>query len=153
SKIFYTDIFNGCGYAPILVENYIGKETIFFLKLKNDTLFQIGSMNESPNEVAMSLTYYNKIKFSTDTKEWTEWFFRSSQNNDLFYLLNDNIDFDETPFSQALQFVYFDTSQRNWYYEKLKSIGELNYNNQGIIKFLLKYKDKRLVEIMKGFMM
>lgn len=151
-KIFYTDIFNGCGYAPILVENFLERETIFFLKFKNDTLFQIGSMNESPKEVANSLTDYNKIKSSGNTKEWTDWFFKSSQNNDLLYLLNDNTDFHETPLTQVLQFVQLDTNQRNWYYEKLKSMGEFNYDNEGIVTMLLKYKDKRLIDIMKSFM-
>jgi hypothetical protein len=151
-EIFYTDIFNGCGYAPILVENYLDRETIFFLKFKNDTLFQIGSMNESPNEVGNSLTNYDKIKSSSDTTEWTDWFFKSSQNKDLLYLLNDNVDFHEIPLIQALKFVRLDANQRRWYYEELESMGEFNYDNEGLITMLLKYKDKRLIDIMKSFM-
>lgn len=77
--IYFKDIFNGCGYAPLLKENYLSKETLIFAKIRNDSIFQIESMNESPRAIGNSILNYNKISSSLTSNKITNWFFEGAK--------------------------------------------------------------------------
>jgi hypothetical protein len=151
TKIFYKDIFNGCGYAPVLYENVESQKTIIFGKIKNDSIFQIGSMNESPIEIAKALTEFDKIKSDINSKNFTNWFCQTAKNKDLFELLNKNITFEQEPIYSKLNLLKFSTEQRNELYDVIESFERYDYDNEGIISILVKYKDQRLKSILKDF--
>lgn len=151
TKIYYKDIFNGCGYAPVLYENLESQKTIIFGKIKNDSIFQIGSMNESPIEIAKALTQFDKIKSDINSKNFTNWFFQNAKNKDLFELLNNNITFEQEPIYSKLNLLKFSTEQRNELYDVIESFDRYDYDNEGIISILVKYKDQRLKSILKDF--
>jgi hypothetical protein len=98
--VYYKDIFNGCGYAPILIDNFSNRETLIFAIVRNDNIFQIESMNESPKDIANAILEYNKLGSSVSSKKMT-----------------------------------------NWFYKKLLSFDNYDYDNEGIISILAKYKD------------
>ena len=150
--VYFKDIFNGCGYAPILKENYLSKETLIFAKIRNDSIFQIGSMNESPRDIGNSILNYNKISSSLTSIKMTNWFFESAKNNDLFYLLNSLISFEKFPLFNKVDSINFSIEQRNLLYNKLLSFDEYNYDNEGIISILAKYKDETYKRILKGYL-
>jgi hypothetical protein len=150
-KIYYNDIFNGCGYAPILVENILAKETLIFANIKNDSIFQIGSMNESAAEIANAIKKFEQLNDNLKSNDYTHWFYESIQNEALFDLLNHNISFNENPLAAYLDSLKFSSTQRIWLYNKIVTFNEYNYDNEGIIKLLVKYNDNELREILKGF--
>ena len=82
----------------------------------------------------------------------TNWFFESVKNNDLFYLLNSLISFEESPLFNKVDSINFSIEQRNWLYNKLLSFDEYNYDNEGIISILAKYKDETYKRILKGYL-
>ena len=149
--IYYNDIFNGCGYAPILIENLLDKQTLLFGQIRNDSIFQIGSFNESPSLIAKSLQDLERLKKNPNSNNLTEWFYENLQNNTLFQLLNHNISFKEKPLYNILDSVHFTSMQRNKLYDKIKSFEEYNFDNEGIVSLLTKYNDKKLKEILKNF--
>lgn len=151
TKIYYKDIFNGCGYAPVLYENIESQKTIIFGKMKNDSIFQIGSMNESPIEIAKALTEFDNIKSDINSKKFTNWFCQTAKNKDLFELLNNNITFEQEPIYSKLNLLKFSTLQRNELYDVIESFERYDYDNEGIISILVKYKDQRLKSILKDF--
>lgn len=151
TKIYYKDIFNGCGYAPVLYENVESQKTIIFGKMKNDSIFQMGSMNESPIEIAKALTEFDKIKSDINSKKFTNWFCQTAKNKDLFELLNNNITFEQEPIYSKLNLLKFSTGQRNELYDVIESFERYDYDNEGIISILVKYKDQRLKSILKDF--
>jgi hypothetical protein len=150
--VYFKDIFNGCGYAPILKENYLSKETLIFAKIRNDSIFQIESMNESPRDIGNSILNYTKISSSLTSIKMTNWFFESAKNNDLFYLLNSLISFEKSPLFNKVDSINFSIEQRNWLYTKLLSFDEYNYDNEGVISILAKYKDDTFKRILKGYL-
>jgi len=150
--IYYRDIFNGCGYAPILFENILNKETLIFAELRNDSIFQIESMNESPMNIANSIIEYYNYGPSLTSKQLTDWFFESLKNDDLFQLLNHNISFKQSPIYNSLESINFSVEQRNWIYEKLLSFDKYSYDNEGIISILVKYKDDTYKKLLKNYL-
>lgn len=151
TKIYYKDIFNGCGYAPVLYENVESEKTIVFGKIKNDSIFQIGSMNESSIQIAKALTEYDKIKSDINSGNFTNWFCQTAKNKDLFELLNKNITFEQEPIYSKLNILEFSTEQRNELYDIIDSFERYDYDNKGIVSILVKYKDQRLKTILKEF--
>ncbi|WP_298762010.1 hypothetical protein [uncultured Psychroserpens sp.] len=151
TKIYYKDIFNGCGYAPVLYENVESEKTIIFGKIKNDSIFQIGSMNESPIQIAKALTEFDKIKSDINSANFTNWFCQTAKNKDLFELLNNNITFEQEPIYSKLNMLKFSTEQRNELYDVIDSFERYDYDNEGIVSILVKYKDQRLKTILKEF--
>lgn len=151
TKIYYKDIFNGCGYAPVLYENIKSKKTIIFGKIKNDSIFQIGSMNESPVQIAEALIEFDKIKSDLNKANFTNWFCETSKNKDLFKLLNNNITFEQEPIYSKLNILKFSSEQRNGLYDVIESFERYDFDNEGIISILVKYKDNRLKKIIKEF--
>lgn len=151
TKIYYKDIFNGCGYAPVLYENVESEKTIIFGKIKNDSIFQIGSMNESPIQIAKALTEYDKIKSDINSANFTNWFCQTAKNKDLFELLNNNITFEQEPIYSKLNMLKFSSEQRNELYDVIDSFKRYDYDNEGIVSILVKYKDQRLKTILKEF--
>lgn len=150
-KLYYTDIFNGCGYAPILVENILDKETLIFAKIKNDSIFQIESMNEGVPEITTALKKFDKLIVKLNSENFTAWFYENLQNDALFALLNHNISFREKPLAIYIDSLKFSLTQRNWLYSKIKTYQEYSYENKGIIALLVKYKDNELKDILKTF--
>ena len=150
--IYYKDIFNGCGYAPILIENLSNRETLIFAIVRNDSIFQIESMNESPKDIANAILEYNKIGASANSKKLTNWFYESSKNNDIFNLLNHNIAFQQGQVYKKLDSINFSIEQRNWFYKKLLSFDNYDYDNEGIISILAKYKDEAYKKILKNYL-
>jgi len=150
-KIYYNDIFYGCGYSPILVENILANETLIFAKIKNDSIFQIGSMNEGVAEIVNELKRFEQLSDKLNSKDFTQWFYESLQNEALFNLLNHNISSNANPLATYLDSLKFSSTQRIWLYNKIKTFNEYNYDNKGVIKLLVKYNDKALKEILKSF--
>ncbi len=144
TKIHYKDVFNGCGYAPVLYENVEREKTIIFGKIKNDSIFQIGSMNESPIQIAKALTEFDKIKSDINSTNFRNWFSQTTKNNDLFELLNNNISFEQEPIYSKLNMLKLSTEQRNELYDVIDSFERYDYDNEGIISILIKYKDQKV---------
>lgn len=151
TKIYYKDIFNGCGYAPVLYENVESEKTIIFGKIKNDSIFQIGSMNESPIQIAEALIEFDKIKTNINSENFTIWFCQTAKNKDLFELLNNNITFEQEPIYSKLNMLKLSTEQRFGLYDVIESFERYDYDNEGIVSILVKYKDQRLKTILKDF--
>lgn len=149
-NIYYKDIFNGCGYAPVLTENVLNRKTLIFARLKNDSLFQMESMNESVAEIAAAILKFEQIRGKLTSADITRWCFECLQNDALFDLLNHNINYNDQPLATCLDSITFSAAQRNWLYDKIKVNGEY-INNEGIIKILVKYKDKELKDILKQY--
>lgn len=150
--VYFKDIYNGCGYAPILVENYLSRETLIFARIRNDSIFQIGSMNESPRDIANSILNYNRINSPLTSVKMTTWFFESAKNSDLFKLLNYLISFKEPPVFNKADSINFTNAQRNWLYKKLLSFDGYNYDNEGIVSLLARYKDEEYKKILKAYL-
>lgn len=151
SKIYYRDIFNGCGYAVYLVENEINDRTIIFGKIKNHSIFQIGSMNESPNKIAEVAKEFHRIKSNMTSQSLTQWFYEAAQNRDVLELLNDIISFEKEPLSEFVDQLNFSVQQRNTLYDAIEKYEEYDYDVEGTLSILVKYKDKRLQDIIKKF--
>ncbi len=152
SKIYYQDIFNGCGYAPVLYENKENKKTLIFGKIKNDSIFQIGSMNENPVKIAEVLMAFDKIKSSINSENFTNWFHKTAMNKDLFELLNHSITFEQKPIYNLLNHLNFSVKQRNELYNVIESFDGYGYDNEGIVSILVKYKDERLKDILREYL-
>lgn len=150
--VYFKDIYNGCGYAPIIRQNYLSKGTIIFAKILNDSIFQIGSMNESPGDIANSILNYNGISASLTSVKMTNWFFESAKNKDIFKLLNSLISFKESPVYNKVDSINFTIAQRKWFYKKLLSFGGYDYDNEGIVSILARYKDEEYKRILKGYL-
>jgi hypothetical protein len=150
--IYFEDVFNGCMYAPTLQENYLRQETLIFAKVRNDTIYQIGSMNESPRDIGSSILNYNKIGSSLTSIKITNWFFESAKNNDVFYLLSALINLEKSPLFDIVDSINFSIEQRNELYNKLLSWDENTYNCRGIVSILAKYKDETYKKILKGYL-
>ena len=150
NKIYYTDIFNGCGYAPVLAENILNRKTLIFARIKNDSLFQMESMNESVAEIAEALLKFEQIRDKLSSAAFTQWCFESLQNDALFDLLNHNINYNEQPLATWQDSIRFSYTQRYWIYDHFKADKEF-INYEGIIKLVVKYKDKELKDILKQY--
>ena len=149
-NIYYKDIFNGCGYAPVLTENVLNRKTLIFARIKNDSLFQMESMNESVAEIAEALLKFEQIRDKLSSAAFTQWCFESLQNDALFDLLNHNINYNEQPLATWQDSIRFSYTQRYWIYDHFKADKEF-INYEGIIKLVVKYKDKELKDILKQY--
>lgn len=151
NKIYYKDIFYGCGYSPVLYENKKNVKSIIFGKIKNDSIFQIDSMNESPVQIAEALIEFEKIKLNLNSDNFTKWFCQTAKNKDLFKLLNHNITFEQEPIFSILNVLEFSIEQRNGLYNIIESFERYDFSQKGVVSILLKYKDQRLITILKEF--
>lgn len=150
--IYYRDIYNGCGYAPILKENVLNKETLIFAKIMGDSLFQIESFNESPRDIGNAILKYQKIGSSFSSAEFTNWFFETAKSGEILPLLNSMVSLKQSPLFDKVDSINFSIEQRNWFYNKLESFDDYNYDNAGVISMLSKYKDESFSRILKKYL-
>jgi hypothetical protein len=150
--IYYRDIFNGCGYAPTLTENVLNSETLLFANVRNDSIFQLESMNESPNEIAQAISQYYRLENNNNSKDFTNWFFESSKNNDILNLFNHILSFKEGQLFKKCDSLNFSLDQRNWFYNRLLQFENYDYDNEGIISILTKYKDETYKKLLKSYL-
>lgn len=162
SCFFYRDIYNGCGYAPILVQNHNNDTILLFANIRNDSIFQAGVLNQNASEFSERITDFfeinNEVNKINRVEYFKNWIIKCMENEFTLEKVNDIINYEEdfqfTTTYLAINDIEltFSDSQKQIIYNYLRTSQELSYKNRGIVKLLQGINDEEYINILKGFM-